>query len=557
MYKVDATGMQLLLGYSDVFEVPFSNLTDEIGKLNMHKTLSIISELISVRNAKLNPVRIFNYEISVPFETAVKKEILGIEEKLVNGIPSNPVYCKNWHVISLQMLLILLKKVLIYGNYSTLTRTDYLITKEDYAQIIRLQLAVADEVTEKNKAEFDKGHFLYSTYHLNNLPSVAGRVLRMYYMLEYLCRSRSNFPDDVQGEYRDYNTAFSEKYGITVVQYMAILFWELQPYYSGDNRLKYLTTWRNSAGIYKNILNRELLLKTLSSLSKHPEDLREWATRTESEEWNFEEFQRSPFLFDGGDNYLSISDYTLSNAFFEKLFWLIRDCYPYEDSRAMAFYGRLYERYIQDLTREATQKKYTYIDEFTIGKPGHESKSSDVYLQKGSKLLAVEAKGFSVLSNVMASNRDVEKNNRKMFIDPILEVDKFAEKATKAGERFSGIEVIFAVAVSMDSINANPYYYEDIIREIEEKKVCSRVRYFFNFSIEEYEMLMSVAEKGVDIFPLLQEYFEESVLPPFSNYLRGKGLNPQMTAFMDEWYKRATSEMLDILRNNEEKQGGD
>ena len=57
-----------------------------------------------------------------------------------------------------------------------------------------------------------------------------------------------------------------------------------------------------------------------------------------------------------------------------------------------------------------------------------------------------------------------------MFIDPILEVDKFAEKATKAGERFSGIEVIFAVAVSMDSINANPYYYEDIIREIEGKR---------------------------------------------------------------------------------------
>ena len=228
MYKVDATGMQLLLGYSDVFGVPFSNLTDEIGKLNMHKTLSIISELISVRNAKLNPIRIFNYEISVPFETAVKKEILGIEEKLVNGIPSNPVYCKGWHVISLQMLLILLKKVLIYGNYSTLTRTDYLITKEDYAQIIRLQLAVADEVTEKNKAEFDKGHFLYSTYHLNNLPSVAGRVLRMYYMLEYLCRSKSNFPDDVQGEYRDYNTAFSEKYGIhgnSVLGVTALLFW--------------------------------------------------------------------------------------------------------------------------------------------------------------------------------------------------------------------------------------------------------------------------------------------------------------------------------------------
>ena len=37
----------------------------------------------------------------------------------------------------------------------------------------------------------------------------------------------------------------------------------------------------------------------------------------------------------------SISDITLVNAFFEKIFWLIRDCYSEDDSRAMAFFGRL------------------------------------------------------------------------------------------------------------------------------------------------------------------------------------------------------------------------
>lgn len=71
----------------------------------------------------------------------------------------------------------------------------------------------------------------------------------------------------------------------------------------------------------------------------------------------------------------------------------------------MAFYGRLYERYIQDLTREAAQTTYTYIDEFLIGKRGHEAKSSDAYLQKENKLLAVEAKGFSVLSKVRRNER--------------------------------------------------------------------------------------------------------------------------------------------------------
>ena len=54
MYKVDATGIQLLLGYSDVFGEPAPNLIEEIGKINMHKTLSIIAELIGIRNVKLN-----------------------------------------------------------------------------------------------------------------------------------------------------------------------------------------------------------------------------------------------------------------------------------------------------------------------------------------------------------------------------------------------------------------------------------------------------------------------------------------------------------------------
>ena len=63
---------------------------------------------------------------------------------------------------------------------------------------------------------------------------------------------------------------------------------------------------------------------------------------------------------------------------------------------------------------------------------------------------------------------------------------------------------------------------------------------------------MSVVEKGIDIFSLLKEYFEESTLPPFSNYLRGKGLKPEMTSFMNGWYKQATEEMAVFLRSNEE-----
>lgn len=83
-----------------------------------------------------------------------------------------------------QMLLILLKKILIYGNMETLDCDEYDITHDDYQEIIKLQLLVADIVAEKNKKEFNVEHFIYSNYHLNYQRNVASEFLRMYYMME-------------------------------------------------------------------------------------------------------------------------------------------------------------------------------------------------------------------------------------------------------------------------------------------------------------------------------------------------------------------------------------
>lgn len=65
------------------------------------------------------------------------------------------------------MLLILLKKIIQYGNYDTMSNAEYEVTEENYKEIIRLQLVVAEELKQKHLQEFDKNHFLYSTYHLN------------------------------------------------------------------------------------------------------------------------------------------------------------------------------------------------------------------------------------------------------------------------------------------------------------------------------------------------------------------------------------------------------
>mgnify|MGYP000834440843 FL=1 len=110
-----------------------------------------------------------------------------------------------------------------------------------------------------------------------------------------------------------------------------------------------MSAWRTVADTYKKAENREIFSKALELLSAKPEELRDWAIESQDRQWDFSKFLEAPFLQDNEGRYISISDYTLSNAFFEKLFWLIRDCYPENDSRAMAFYGRLFERYVQEI----------------------------------------------------------------------------------------------------------------------------------------------------------------------------------------------------------------
>ena len=232
MDSVDMGGAQLLIGYSDVYGCPGPNIQAEISKLNIHKSISIICELISIRDASLEPFHFLGYDCYLPLELVLKRELLGINPKSPEEMKSNPLLQRNVRILSVQMLLILLKKVLIYGNYETLNCTEYEITLSDYRKIVQLELCVVDEINSNQERSLDTHHFLYSTYHLNHKRNLANEFLRMYYMLEQLSRDKQNFDADVQREYRDYYSAFTEKYGFTPTEYSSLLFGDLQTYYS-------------------------------------------------------------------------------------------------------------------------------------------------------------------------------------------------------------------------------------------------------------------------------------------------------------------------------------
>lgn len=109
---------------------------------------------------------------------------------------------------------------------------------------------MAEEIDYGYSIEFDKNHFLYSTYHMNYKRNVRNKFLRMYYMMEKISRDINNFDIDIQNEYRDYYSAFTEKYHFTPTQYSSLLFLELRTYYNEENRLTYSTMWRNIEKVY-------------------------------------------------------------------------------------------------------------------------------------------------------------------------------------------------------------------------------------------------------------------------------------------------------------------
>ena len=161
--------------------------------------------------------------------------------------------------------------------------------------------------------------------------------------------------------------------------------------------------------------------------------------------------------------------------------------------------------------------------------------------------LIVEAKGFSVLLDCMIKNEKIENNNKKLFISPVLQADSFLAAAITKHCSIKGIQEAFIVSVTLDSINAVPEYYNAIHTTINAKKSCNATKYFFNFNIEEYEMLMFLMEQNYDVFSILSDYFCNDSLKPFSSYIQDKHKDIDMTVFMERIFQEASKKMKEML----------
>ena len=543
MYSLNSSNFNILLCYEDFYRNNDKkpDIMEVIPQLNMHKTISIISELIAFRNKTLD-FRVFTRILRVPLELGLKIRLLNLTK---NECSSDRRCIKQAHIISLQMLLNLLKHIIAYGDFSTLNNQEYEISFEDYKTIIDLQMVVTESYDRfyEEMSEEEKAHFIYANYHVNYDRCVANSIIRNYYMFEKLCSSRDNFDDDVKPEWRDYPLEFFKKYNFSILDYITVLFYELITYYNDVKELLYSSVWRNVDKIYGKTKVYDVSERIINRVSASPEEIKKWAINTLDAPWDFSFFYSKPFIKCNG-HHIAVSDLTSRNCFSENIYWLIRDCYPRDDSRCMAFYGRLHEKYIQDLTNEASKKnpRIKYIPEFVCNSG---NKSSDVYIQIDDNLIIIECKGFSVLLDTITKGESIPKNNKKLFIDPILQADERFYEIVNEDCKFKNINQTYIISVTMDNVNAVPQYYDEIYTEIERAKKSPLTKYVFNFNVEEYERLMYYLENNTDVISLLKEYYEMEELLPFTSYLSKKYIDATdaKTEFMENIYTELTEKI--------------
>lgn len=546
MYYVDMNNKQLLLRFSDVFGGPLLEIPSELSSMSLDKTISIICELIKLRQ-KGTDINVLGFSCRIPFEIQLKR-LIGIDAATPAKMLATEELHKDRHIISLQCLLILLKYAIIYCKKTTDIPDEDPVTLDDYSTVIKLNMVVAEHLDKHIETAKDMSHFVYANYHVNYDRNVANAFLRSYFMFEEISRNVANFDADVRNEYRDYYCDFTTKYGYTPFQYLSCLFWQLQPYYSKEVGLAYDRTWSDLNLSYGKTPMLTVCSKIIDDLSKNATELAEWAAGTIDKPWDFSEFSVSPFLRNEANHYISISDYTLKNCFFEKLFWLVRDCYPKSDSRCMAFYGRLFEKYVQRLIERAISSngELEFIDEFVF----KNKKSSDAYIKHRKMLLVIEAKGYSILIDTLTKNEQIERNLNKLFVEPVIQADRFLDTLGNSDQRFIDIEEIYYVSVTMDNINAVPDYLKTAIDAINNSCKMPQTKYTFNLGIEELEMLMYFVEQKYDVFDLLKTYYRTSALKPFSTYLKGCDANVVMTSFMKDVYDKACDAMQKLYRED-------
>ena len=560
-YVLDSKSVRRTPSYAEVFgkEITSEEIQIFISELDMYSSISIICELLSLRNKQISRDSHYlwwDFSIKVPFDCALKHLFLQncYENKATitsEGLSLLNPYDTSTQFITLQSLLISLKLLLAYGNYDSLSEKDS-ISSDDYCKILKLSLIATGTLDVEH---LNPNHFIYGNYHLNQINNIGNEILRAYEVYCVIGGDRSKFSAEVQKEYLDFNSDFTAKYGYTISDYLTVLFLLSERDVDENAQLLYRPIYRDLAVSYENCKDPDTAKTIIRTLSVDFSGIKEWALDTLQSWWDFSVFMEKPIILLPNDHFTSICDRTLINGLYEKLFWHIRGCYAEDDRKLNSFIGRPFEQYVQAITKAAVMVNgtYSYQPEFYFSTPesGHNA-SSDAYIIKDNKMIVVEAKSYGPLydSIMYCDDESIQKSIEKLFVKPVIQAEKISRKIIEETDSaiFDNVDELIVLSITVDSVQAVPDYYNKAIRDIFSKVTLEKIKYCLNLNIREFEFLLSMVENGIDIFHVIESYLSQPLLRPFVAYaMELTGHSFIRTQYMEQIFKECSASLHDSL----------
>lgn len=141
--------MEEILTYSDLFDGIKPNFEEEIKKHNIYKFISIICEFARVKNSNIIS-NCSTIKSRINYEIILKILLLDLELNDQKSIDKSRnrdiILSKTKHIISSQHLMILLKNVIYYCTNEELNDENFNISKDDYMEVLKLQLLLNESL---------------------------------------------------------------------------------------------------------------------------------------------------------------------------------------------------------------------------------------------------------------------------------------------------------------------------------------------------------------------------------------------------------------------------
>ncbi len=267
------------------------------------------------------------------------------------------LYGSRFYIFSIQTLFTLNKWLLAYySDEQQIIDVPHLI--DEFFDIIQLAIMINDYLPIDIDVEGHEVEFLYLMAYHNTIKNIKNEIARSYYLFVSLM-------NDI-AESKDFSEMFFEINKFRIEEYLAESINNLQYVYGGW-QLDTFFTLQVGCGIkdFDAKLLSPVHEKIINMFAASPDFLREMARQTIDKKWDFELFYIKPMI--AIDNLaLIINPITLLYQIFEGLFWklfyLIND-----EKHKKAFsggFGRVFERYIQQVACASTGNEYVFLNEF-------------------------------------------------------------------------------------------------------------------------------------------------------------------------------------------------